>query len=164
MDSKAQAKGVRYYDKKTGAYNIVEAQTIVIASGTVESPKLLLRSVSAFWKKGLGNDQDLVGRNIVTHPWITFQTYLPKNPLKLQPEMAFPTLVSRHFDTEKEQPNGKFILVNPSSTPMLSLVQAMQQGKSRREIDRMVDGKVPIQFNAMFRGLQPSQLSRHQSG
>lgn len=150
MDSKVRAKGVRYFDKTTGNKVIVEAETIVIASGTIESPKLLLRSVSPFWKKGVGNDHDLVGRNIVTHPWITYQSTLPANPLRLQPEMAFPTLVSRHYDSKEEQSDGKYILINPSSTPVINLAQAMQQGKTRTEIDQLAAGKTPIQFNAMF--------------
>ncbi|MCB0712220.1 MAG: GMC family oxidoreductase [Ignavibacteriae bacterium] len=150
MDSKSRAKGVLYLDKNTGEYVTVEAQTVVIASGTVESPKLLLRSVSSFWENGIGNDHDLVGRNIITHPWITFETTLDRNPLHLQPEMAFPTLVSRHYDSEEEQANGKYVLINPPSTPVINLAQAMQDGKTRKEIDEMVSGKTTIQFNAMF--------------
>jgi choline dehydrogenase-like flavoprotein len=128
----------------------VEAETVVVAAGTVESPKLLLRSTSRYWTKGVGNDQDLVGRNIVTHPWITYQAALPKNPLKLQPEMAFPTLVSRHYDCVEEQERGKYVLINPSGSPLINLAEAMQRGKTRKEIDAMVSGPTQIQFNAMF--------------
>ena len=150
MDSKSRARGVLFFDKNTGEKITVEAGTVIIASGTVESPKLLLRSVSSFWEHGVGNDHDLVGRNIITHPWITFETTLESNPLHLQPEMAFPTLVSRHYDSEEEQAEGKYILINPPSTPVINLAQAMQDGKTREEIDAMVSGQTTIQFNAMF--------------
>lgn len=150
MDGKARARGVEYFDKSTGERAIAQAPIVIVASGTVESPKLLQRSTSTHWRHGVGNDHDLVGRNIVTHPWITFTARLPANPLRLQSEMAFPTLVSRHFDNEQEQPHGKFILVNPPTLPGINLAQAMQQGKSRGEIDRMVTGPTNIQLNAMF--------------
>src|SRR6185312_10456507 len=35
------------------------------------------------------------------------------NPRRLQPELNFPTLVSRYFDNEMEQKAGKFMLINP---------------------------------------------------
>lgn len=150
MDSRSRARGVEIFDKTKGTRETLEADTVIVASGTVESPKLLLRSTSEHWKKGLGNDHDLVGRNIITHPWITFQATLDKNPRRLQPEMAFPTLVSRHFDNEAQQPKGKYILVNPPTSPLINLAQAMQQGKRREEIDQLVAGPVQIQLNAMF--------------
>jgi choline dehydrogenase-like flavoprotein len=150
MESKARARGVEYLDRQTGEHLIVEAEQVIVASGTIESPKLLQRSTSSFWKNGVGNDQDLVGRHIITHPWVTFGTTLPANPLQLQTEMAFPTLVSRHFDSEQEQPYGKFMLVNPPTIPGINLAQAMQQGKSRQEIDRLVSGPMQVELNAMF--------------
>lgn len=158
MRSKSRARGVRYLDRNTGAYVTVEAKNVIVASGTVESPKLLLRSVSSHWKNGLGNQHDLVGRYIVTHPWLTYTTTLPSNPLKLQPEMAFPTLVSRHYDNRREQPKGKYLLFNPPTSPLVNLAAAMQQGQTRPEIERLVRGAIPIQFNAMF-----EVFSRHEN-
>ena len=150
MKSKSCATGVEYLDKASGEVRTAEAGIVVVAGGTIESPKLLQRSTSAFWKNGVGNDQDLVGRHIITHPWITFTARLPSNPLRLQPEMAFPTLVSRHFDSEAEQQRGKFVFVNPWGSTGINLAQAMQQGLSRDAIDSMVTGPVPVQLNAMF--------------
>jgi choline dehydrogenase-like flavoprotein len=150
MKSKSCATGVEFFDKASGQVRSAEAGIVVVAGGTIESPKLLQRSTSVFWKHGVGNDQDLVGRHIITHPWITFTATLPANPLRLQPEMAFPTLVSRHFDSEQEQKRGKFVLVNPWVSTNINLAQAMQQGMSREAIDAMVSGRVPVQLNAMF--------------
>lgn len=158
MRSRTRARGVRYLDRNTGAHVVAEAKTVIVASGTVESPKLLLRSVSSHWKHGLGNQHDLVGRNIVTHPWLTYTSTLPANPLKMQPEMAFPTLVSRHYDNRREQPKGKYLLFNPPTSPLINLASAMQQGKTRPEIERLVRGEIPIQFNAMF-----EVFSRHEN-
>jgi choline dehydrogenase-like flavoprotein len=150
MDSRSRARGVVFVDTSTGERIAVEADTVVVAAGTVESPKLLQRSVSAFWKHGVGNDHDLVGRYIITHPWITFSAKAPANPLRLQPEMAFPTLVSRHFDNEQEQPHGKFMFVSPWGQTGIDLAAAMKQGMPRAAIDQMVAGPQTLTLNAMF--------------
>ena len=107
----------------------------MVAAGTFESAKLLMRSTSTFWPKGAGNDACLVGHYIITHPYFIYTGARAKNPLRLQPEMDFPTLVLRHFDTPKEQPDGKFILVNPPDTVLVQLAAKMQAGFTRSELD-----------------------------
>lgn len=150
MSLKARAKGVTYYDKLSGEYETVEAETIVVAGGAIESPKLLLRSTSEFWPNGLGNDNDLVGRYYVTHPYFIFTAYLSNNPNNWQPEMDFPTLCTRHFDSPQEQAKGKFILVNPPSSPAtLSITQMMQNGMTREEIEKALVGPAQVQIHGM---------------
>lgn len=150
MASPRIARGVAYTDFETGQRQVVEASVVVVAAGTVESAKLLLRSTSGGWAQGLGNGHDLVGRHIVTHPWITFSAQAPGNPKRLQPEMAFPTLVSRHFDSPAEQAKGKYMYVSPQASTGINLAQLMQQGKTRAEIDAIVTGPQTVQLNAMF--------------
>jgi choline dehydrogenase-like flavoprotein len=43
------------------------ARTVVLAAGALETPNILLRSVSADWPTGLANDSGLVGRNLMRH-------------------------------------------------------------------------------------------------
>jgi choline dehydrogenase-like flavoprotein len=45
----------------------LRAETIVLAAGALESPRLLLDSVSPAWPAGLANDSGLVGRNLMRH-------------------------------------------------------------------------------------------------
>lgn len=45
----------------------LRADTIVLAAGALESPRLLLDSVSPDWPAGLANDSGLVGRNLMRH-------------------------------------------------------------------------------------------------
>lgn len=149
MASRHTATGVVYLDKETGELVSVEADRIIVAAGTLESTKLLQRSKSAFWQNGIGNDHDLVGRNLVTHPYFIFTGSRPDNPLHLQPEMNFPTLCSRHFDSAAEQAKGKFILVNPPSSPKVNLLSKMQAGVSRAELDRYVSGPSQIELHGM---------------
>jgi choline dehydrogenase-like flavoprotein len=149
MTSRNVATGVVYLNKETGQLVNVEADRIVIAAGTIESTKLMLRSRSDFWLNGIGNDHDLVGRNIVTHPYFIFAGKRPNKPLRLQPEMNFPTLCSRYFDSQEEQAKGKFILVNPPSSPQINLLNKMQAGLSREEMNRYVEGESQIELHGM---------------
>jgi choline dehydrogenase-like flavoprotein len=148
-DSKRLASGLVYTEKSSGKVVRVEARRIIIAAGTIESAKLLQRSTSTAWPHGIGNDNDLVGRHFITHPYFIFSGFIPSNDLKLQPEMNFPTLMSRHFDSEEEQRKGKFVLVNPPDTVPVSLAAKMQAGFTRTEIDSYLAGRLPIQLHGM---------------
>jgi len=149
MASKTVAASVSYTDHATGKRETVEGERIIVAAGTIESAKLLMRSRSNYWPEGIGNDHDTVGRYIITHPYFTFQAQLPANPLKLQPEMDFPTLVSRHFDSEAEQKAGKWMMVNLPDTVPIDLAGKMQQGFTRAEIDAYVSGPTVVQVAVM---------------
>lgn len=150
MAGKRRASGAVYWDRESGEMVTVEADRVIIAAGTIESAKLLLRSTPAEWTQGVGNDHDLVGRHLITHPYFIFTATLPKNPDRLQAEMNFPTLVSRHFDSEAEQEKGKFVLVAPPETVGFSIVQAMQRGLSRAQIDAGLVSANKIQLHGMI--------------
>ncbi|MGB5927262.1 MAG: GMC family oxidoreductase, partial [Cyclobacteriaceae bacterium] len=158
MDSKSRVKGVVYTDLDTKEEFTVQAAQTIVAAGAIESAKLLLRSLSSYWENGIGNDRDLVGRNLITHPYFIYQAELEDNPRKLQPEMNFPTMVSRHFDSTAEQAKGKFILVSPPGAPdpvdphgqSSSIVKLMQAGYTRNEIDRIVKGKAVVQIHGIM--------------
>lgn len=45
----------------------IQASMVVLAGGAFASPALLLRSRSAVWPQGIGNRNDLVGRNLMFH-------------------------------------------------------------------------------------------------
>ncbi|ATZ93187.1 MULTISPECIES: GMC oxidoreductase [Dickeya] len=150
MDGKQSATGVECVDKEDGQTEVIHAKRIIVAAGTIESAKLLLRSTSTNWPGGLGNQHDLVGRNFITHPYFIFTANLPDNPQALQPEMNFPTLCSRHFDSPEEQAKGKFMLINPPGSPLLNLAQQMQNGLTREKMDAYVSGPTQIQLHGML--------------
>lgn len=150
MDNAEHAKGVRYFDKNTNKRVEVEANLVVVAAGAIESAKLLLRSKSKGHENGIGNQHQLVGRNLVTHPYFIFEAILPENPDRLQPEMNFPTLVSRHFDSEAEQAKGKFIIINSPSSPVVQLGSWMQEGMSRADINKKLKGRQKIQLHGIM--------------
>lgn len=154
MASKDHARGLRCFNRQTNQVETIEAETIIVASGAIESPKLLQRSVSPYWTDGVGNDHCLVGRNFITHPYFFFEATLDSNPDVMQPEMGFPTLVSRHFDSPAEQRAGKFIFVNPAEYPRYGtnaeLAKLMQAGLTKEEIMRTIRGPVTIQWQGML--------------
>lgn len=145
-----RAVSVTYRDRATGEERVVGAGRIVIAAGAIESAKLLQRSRSPAWPEGIGNDTGHVGANIITHPFLTFKARARGgNPLRLQPEMDFPTLISRHFDSEAEQKAGKFVIINPVDTMAVNLAREMQAGKSRQQVDDIVKDHSILQLNVM---------------
>jgi choline dehydrogenase-like flavoprotein len=150
MTSKRRVAGCTYRDSNTGEIVDVDADRVIVAAGTIESAKLLLRSKNSDWTEGVGNDTDNVGRYLITHPYLIFTGTLKANPLKLQPEMNFPTLMTRYYDTEQQQAAGKFVLVNPPDTVPVSFSSMMQQGFPREEIDRTLTGSWPLAIHCMI--------------
>ncbi|HEY2322989.1 MAG TPA: GMC family oxidoreductase [Thermoanaerobaculia bacterium] len=150
MSSKRRVAGVTYRDTASGEIVEVDADRVIVAAGTLESPKLLLRSKSRYWQNGVGNDTDNVGRYLITHPYVLYSGELAKNPLRLQPEMDFPTLMTRYFDSPEEQAKGKYVLVNISPSVELSYSSMMQAGWTRKEIDKAIPGPWPFQIHSMI--------------
>jgi choline dehydrogenase-like flavoprotein len=158
MSSPEKATGISYVDK-AGNLGEITAEKIIVAAGSIESAKLLLRSKGGNWQFGLGNPNEngFVGRNFITHPYFIFSGVMATNKRRLQPEMDFPTLCSRHFDSEEEQAKGKFILVNPSGSPVpsssnmssVSLASMMKNGYSRTQIEEALTGKIVVQLHGM---------------
>jgi choline dehydrogenase-like flavoprotein len=136
--------------KRGDVEEFIEADRVVVAAGTVESAKLLLRSKSHGWAAGLGNRTDHVGRYLITHPYFVFKGEVKSNPLRLQKEMDFPTLCSRHFDSPAEQKAGKFLLVSPPDTGDPKVLAMMKEGKSRAQIDAAIEGKQTLAMHGML--------------
>ena len=164
-DGKRRVKGLTFWDRETGALQDVEADRIIVAAGAIESAKLLLRSASQEWPAGLGNDHDLVGRYLVTHPYFMFESKYPANPKRLQAEMDFPTLVSRHFDAKEEQEQGKFLLVAPPDAISFNLAQQLQNGLSLEQIDNALTGENPVSLHGMIEVFgQPENRVKNMNG
>ncbi len=150
MASKGKASGVAFFNKRSGQTETINAERIIVASGAIEGPKLLQRSVSSFWTSGIGNDRDLVGRYLITHPYFFYKATLPENKQMLQPEMGFPTLVSRHFDSPAAQAKGKFILINPPTSPKVNLARQMSNGVSKADILKQMGSNVGVQLQGIM--------------
>jgi choline dehydrogenase-like flavoprotein len=66
MDGAGKVTGVRFADAD-GAEHSVRAKAVVLAGGAIETARLLLNSHSTREPDGLGNNRDLVGRNLQGH-------------------------------------------------------------------------------------------------
>jgi choline dehydrogenase-like flavoprotein len=65
-DPAGKVSGVRFADSG-GTEHVVHADAVVLAGGAIETARLLLNSPSAQEPAGLGNNHDLVGRNLQGH-------------------------------------------------------------------------------------------------
>ncbi len=138
--SKQSISGVRYVDAKTGDEHEVFAQTVVLASGAYEVPKLLLVSTPAEWPNGIGNDLDLVGRYVVSHSMLKVRGESVRNDEHWFQEYDFPTLMSRSYDTPEMQKDGKIFIFKNRALPNIDIAGLMIQGLSRSEIEAAVGG------------------------
>ena len=70
-DARGRVTGVRLRDTLNGAVTEVPAGHVVVACSAVETPRLLLASVSDAHPDGLGNSADQVGRHLQGHLYVS---------------------------------------------------------------------------------------------
>lgn len=151
VDSRKKIRGVEFRCLKSGEKQVATADTVIICSGAYESPKLLMLSRSGYWKDGIGNDHDLLGRNIVTHSILRVRGRLNDNKERWFQEYDFPTLMSRTYDTRKEQERtNKIFLFKNRALPNLDIAGLMIAGKTRKEIDDELTGSRQQELQAFM--------------
>ena len=72
VDERGSITGVTYLIDASGASGTGQRQTahsrvVIVSAGAIESARLLLNSRSSFHPRGLGNEYDIVGRNLQGH-------------------------------------------------------------------------------------------------
>jgi choline dehydrogenase-like flavoprotein len=149
-ESKSRIHAVEYTDPATGATVAAGGDRIIICSGAYEAPKLLMMSTSPYWENGIGNDHDLVGRYPISHPFLSVAGTKDKNEERWIQEFDFPTLMSRTYDTEQYQQNGKMFLMKTASLPNVDIAKHMIAGKTRAQIDEVVTGPRQVQLSAFM--------------
>ena len=70
-DARGLATGVVYIDRDTGQRHRHTARIVVICANGIGTPRLLLNSATGRAPGGLANSSDLVGRNLMMHPFTT---------------------------------------------------------------------------------------------
>jgi choline dehydrogenase-like flavoprotein len=137
--SKKLIDSVEYLDARTGEHYEAHAKTIVVCAGAYETPKLLQLSTSDYWKNGIGNDHDIVGRYISSHPFLIVRGRMDHNKEEWFQEYDFPTLMSRTYDSpELQKDGGKIFLFKDRTQPNVDIAAQMIQGLPREEVDRAV--------------------------
>lgn len=143
-------EAIEYIDRATGETHTVTADTYVLAAGTYECSKLLMRSTGPKWENGVGNKYDLVGRHIVSHSFLRVKGRTTNNKRHWLQEYDFPTLMSRTYDSPSYQKDGKIFLFKNRVTPNVDIARLMMQGKSRGEIDDVLGGPMDLELQAFY--------------
>lgn len=149
-DDTGNAAAIEYLDTRTGETRTVTADTYVVAAGTYESSKLMMRSTGAKWENGIGNNTDLLGRHIVSHSFLRVKGTTPTNPEHWVQEYDFPTLMSRSYDTPEMQKDGKIFMFKNRVLPNTDIAKLMMQGKTRNEIEAILGGPMAIEMQAFY--------------
>ncbi len=68
VNDQGKITGVRYFDEKNRE-QIQTADLVVLSASATETARLLLNSKSRFFPKGIGNENDWVGRNLQGHAY-----------------------------------------------------------------------------------------------
>ncbi len=68
-DARGDVTGISYFVEQDGQTRreTAQAKVVVVSAGAVESARLLLNSATPLHPRGLGNDHDMVGRNLQGH-------------------------------------------------------------------------------------------------
>lgn len=77
VDDRGLAKGVQYFDRKTGAEQQVLGRVVVLGASCVDSTRILLNSKSEKYPNGLGNGSDVIGRYLCEQIRLNVKGYLP---------------------------------------------------------------------------------------
>jgi choline dehydrogenase-like flavoprotein len=77
VDDGGRARGVQYFDRKTGAEREVLGQVVVVGASCVDSTRILLNSKSDRHANGIGNGSDVVGRYLCEQVRINVKGCLP---------------------------------------------------------------------------------------
>jgi choline dehydrogenase-like flavoprotein len=149
-DRKSNIAAAEYLDTKTGEALTATGDVFVVAAGTYESPKLLVRSKSRFWPDGIGNDHDLVGRYIVSHSFLRVSGSIPVNHRNWVQEFDFPTLMSRTLDAPEYQLGGKIFIFKNRVLPNVDIARLMIQGKTRDQIRTILSGPMFFELQAFY--------------
>jgi choline dehydrogenase-like flavoprotein len=150
MGSKSKAIGVEFLHTPTGTIRKAHAAKIVVCAGAYESPKLLLLSNSAQWPNGVGNDHDLVGRHITSHSMLAVRGVKSPNTGCWYQEYDLPTLMSRTYDTPKEQKDGKLFIFKNRAVPSFDFADKMIRGLTRKQIISELTGSREMELQAFL--------------
>jgi choline dehydrogenase-like flavoprotein len=150
LDSRRRARGVKLVDLVDGSVKKVDANRVIVCAGAFESPNLLRRSGWPSWEHGLGNDADLVGRYLVSHSFLSVTGTSIANKPRMVQELGFPTLMSRSYDDEAHQRDGKIFMFRNFNLPGHDWAALMQAGRDRAVIDAIAEGPRTTSLSAFY--------------
>jgi len=150
MKDKKTAEGVLYIDGKIREEQFLPGDRVIVAAGTIESAKVLLASSNHHWSNGVGNDTGHLGQHLVTHPLLRGVARMPSNNSLLEQEIDFPTLICRHYDSEKTQTEGKMLFVRDGKYIVPNVAKELSKKKSPDNIKGGIINNTRIELRALI--------------
>lgn len=124
--SREKAAGVACLSTIRDEFITINAETVVLCAGGIETPNLLRVSANKWRENGLGNHSNHLGRHLISHSGIGLGGWI-QGPRLINGPIGT-TAITRFFDSEKEQTKGKFILLwVPAPAGLLFLNVTMEQ-------------------------------------
>ena len=77
VDDNGLARGVQYFDRKTGAERQVLGKVVVMGASCVDTTRILLNSTSARHPNGIGNGSDVIGRYLCEQIRLNARGFMP---------------------------------------------------------------------------------------
>ncbi|HVS15370.1 MAG TPA: GMC family oxidoreductase [Thermoanaerobaculia bacterium] len=77
-DTAGRASGVQYFDRRSGDEHRVRARVVVLGASCMDTTRILLNSRSARHPNGLGNGNDMLGRNFCEQIRVNVHGFLPQ--------------------------------------------------------------------------------------
>jgi choline dehydrogenase-like flavoprotein/2-polyprenyl-3-methyl-5-hydroxy-6-metoxy-1,4-benzoquinol methylase len=107
----------------------LRGKIVVLAAGALETPKILLNSVSPSWPNGLANNSGLVGKNLMRH-YIDIYAIIPKS--KKNFPVNFKEIACNDYYVTGEQKHGtiqSFGAMPPASVLADGIEQELTEGQ-----------------------------------
>ena len=77
VDDEGLARGVQYFDRKTGAEREVLGKVVVMGASCVDTTRILLNSSSPRHPNGIGNGSDVIGRYLCEQIRLNARGFMP---------------------------------------------------------------------------------------
>jgi choline dehydrogenase-like flavoprotein len=145
-DDKGLITAVHYKDPN-GNSTRVTGKLFVLAANGIETPKLMMMSVSDAFPKGIGNSSDQVGRNLMDHPGtgVTFLANEPVWPGRGPMEMT--SIVNFRDGAFRSEYSAKKLHLS-NGVPTLSVTAGLiGKGVTGAELDRQIRDRVARTMN-----------------
>jgi choline dehydrogenase-like flavoprotein len=136
-----------HYKDPNGNSSRVTGKLFVLAANGIETPKLMLQSVSDKFKNGIGNSSDQVGRNLMDHPGtgVTFLANEPVWPGRGPMEMT--SIVNFRDGAFRSEYAAKKLHLSNGVPTMSVTADLIAKGLTGAELDRQIRDRAARTMN-----------------
>lgn len=137
-DDRGRIVAVHYLDPNKVSHR-VSGKTFVLTANGLESPKLLLNSVSERYPNGLANSSDMVGRNLMDHPGSSVQ-FFADEPVWFGRGPQRPAAINNYRDGDYRREFASTRIDLASTSPVRALTEKLvAQGYYGNELNDKIE-------------------------